>query len=283
MGDWHSRKIFFVTILFCVIFLCACGRATAHVQLLVEDQVPADIVSGIQESLSLTQRLFEDKYALSLSRMVTVKVVPDEREYLKALLEIQKLPPLVAEARSRQTVANSRGDSIVINAEKLSNPRLRYFVPAHELTHQYQSQLSGQTSEDIMWLHEGFANVIGVTVTQMSGRSKIEADRRISLLRLKKEPVRPRLLQLSSRQSWEDASREFGLTKAYISAETAVFFLMDVYGTKKITTYFQELRNGEPREAFNKVFNLSVTQFEEQYENHLEKEFNKISRLEPAI
>lgn len=278
-GYWH-RMMYKCTIFFVfatAIFFCvSCTAGGSNVVVSADAKVPLEVVKNVEESVALTRRFFSEQYAVILNRPVQFVLVADKEQYHAALIEKQGLSLPDANNKASHSVANSREHIIIINAEALRAPRYRYYIPAHELTHQYQYQLMASSNvTSFKWMFEGFANVTAANVTEIAGKSRMADDKRVAIEILKHKQQRPRLSELSTRSDWEHSLKTYGSDAAYTTSDVAVLFLISLYDREHIISFFKATQKNDAGKVFWDTFGITIESFEDRFEAYLQEEFSK--------
>lgn len=147
---------------------------------------------------------------------------------------------------------------------------------AHELAHVSQSQLrEGGRGRAAQWILEGHADWVKMRVLDVL-RYRSYAESRDHVVRTvvgSSVPVKlfPPLQELAANPGWVTATNKMGAPATYCQAFLAVDWLVERYGSAKVTEFLGRFsRDENPREHWSKVFPISDRQFADEFRRRLE-------------
>jgi hypothetical protein len=147
---------------------------------------------------------------------------------------------------------------------------------AHELAHVSQSQLrEGGRGRAAQWILEGHADWVKMRVLDLLGYRPY-AESRDHVVRTalgSPTPIKlfPSLQDLATNPAWITATNKLGAPATYCQAFLAVDWLVERYGSAKVTEFLGRFsRDENPREHWAKVFPISYRQFADEFRGRLE-------------
>jgi len=147
---------------------------------------------------------------------------------------------------------------------------------AHELAHVSQAQLrEGGRGRAAQWLLEGHADWVKVRVLDLL-RYRSYAESRDLMVRTvvgSPTPVKlfPDLQELARNSEWVASTNKLGAPATYCQAFLAVDWLVERYGSAKLTEFLGRFSlESPPREHWAKVYPISYRQFLDEFRVRLE-------------
>lgn len=261
-----------------VLWLLASPAWAGSIAIMTEGDVPTGAERDAQTAAVRLQQFFTRHLGMSLDRDVRIIIVADREAYVEANIREYKVSEEEAERRARTTRAWSQGRVIIQNAGDATlvrNQRERIFNIAHELVHQYQSQVSGGRHTRIEWLSEGTADAIAAKVLAEEGLQTMAEFRAQRIMVIEEADAYPSLTELDLSRRWYDALKKYGSKVTYRVADIAVLELLKQFGYGDLFAYFSLVRTQEPADAFAAVFKKTVTDFARDAERALQEEIGE--------
>jgi hypothetical protein len=201
-----------------------------------------------------------------------VVLVPTASAYSAALVREYRISPAEAGRRARTTSGWSDGLVIIINIERLSSSLGRFSLAAHELTHQYQIQVTAPADAwGLYWYAEGMADWVGWNVAEVAKVATVDDQRSLWLGRLRQAQALPRLATLDTRTKWSAALEVYGTPNTYRVAALAVDHLVSTGGMETTLTYLRLLReSGDRVQAFRRVFGMTADEYSDEFRSRLD-------------
>lgn len=255
-------------LLFCLYCLCMPLSAQAlRADITADDDVSAEIIRDVKDAVKMTEDFYISRYGLDTEQPAQVFLVSNKLRYISTIVYELDITREAAEKYHNKSGA-TRGNKIILNIAG-TNRDERLINTMHELTHRYQLLLSGN-STDIMWLSEGVADVMAISVLSDNELGSLSKYQEQQLLFLTKAPRVPRLAELYNEDNWYKAANEAELAVNYSIARSAVLYLVSTVGFEPLITYYHLLGdNKDADEAFKKAFGLSVKTFEAEFSEYL--------------
>ena len=261
--------------MFLLIWLLSSPAWAGSITIMTEGDIPGSAEGDAHLAAARLQQFFTRNLGMSLDRDVRIIIVADRESYVEANIREYKVSEEEAERRARTTRAWSQGRVIIQNAGDatlVKNRRERIFNIAHELVHQYQSQVSGGRHTRLEWLSEGAADAIAAKVLEEEGLQTLAEYRAQRIMVIEEADAYPSLLELDLSKNWYDALRRYGSKVTYRVADIAVLELLKQSGYKDLFRYFSLVRTEEPAAAFASVFKRTVADFARHMELILQTE-----------
>ena len=178
-------------------------------------------------------------------------------------------------ARSSRAISLGAKPVIVVCAAKNRTPEVRLRIITHEMFHQFQQHLGGQTPAH-NWLREGSAKMAEIQLLEWSGEGTLSTNRQNLIRFLAKTPGTADPAEMS--ESGSDWTRLVEQKKyPYQVAELMTDYLMRQKGKDAILRYFSYLRQYGNREtAFFRAFGVGHRQFVQDYRAYIVRESQKL-------
>lgn len=265
-----------VLLFFVLLALGLIPRATGQtfpVTVSAEPRVQSDAVSDFTRAADLTLQFFRETYGLDLTRSIRILLVPDAAAYAAAMMREWNINQTEADRRVRTTSGWTSGTTIIVNTANTSTPRARIFLAAHELTHQYQIQVSAPTGAwTLYWMTEGVADVVGARLVDRGGAGVMTDTRQAWVTALRRAATRPDLDALATESAWFAALNAHGAAVTYRYAGMAALYLAETKGYPPLMGFFAALRDTRERApAFQRAAGITLDEFTHEYKVHLER------------
>lgn len=243
------------------------------VSITLEPGVSPDVSGDFRTAVELTQQFWRETYNTTLNRQVRVLLVPNAAAYISTMVREFQISQSEGERRARTTTGWSSRLTIVINVERTPTVLRRFNLAGHELTHQYQNQITAPVNAwSLYWFPEGMADLIAWKIAEIGRVATVEDQRRSWLTGLRQAQVRPDLTLLDTEPKWFDALDVYGSANAYRVAVFAVEHLAETRGMAALTTYLMTLRDTRDRaQAFQRAFGMIPEQFSAEFKARLEE------------
>lgn len=246
---------------------------TGGVSIHLEAGVPGEISADFQRAIGFTQQFFKNTYGIDLTRQVRMLLVPDATAYVSTMVREWGITQAEGARRARTTTGWSSGQMIIINVERTPSSLRRFSLAAHELTHQYQAQITAPVSAwSLYWFPEGMADLMSWKITDISGVAPAGEQRRSWLAGLRQAPSRPDLSSIDSEPKWFAALEAYGSANVYRVAVFAVEHLANDRSLASLLTYLQTLRETRDRtQAFQRAFGVTPEQYSADFKVRLDE------------
>ena len=229
------------------------------------DVAPAE-VEAVHQAVESTLDLFREEFGLTLDHDVRLVLAADKETFIEALMRRSRHSRDAATDRADKSVGMSTKGMIVENLGRQDNVATKIFVAAHELTHQFQDQVSQQHHNAVRWLSEGVANCLAAKVVEQAKLGSMAAFREQWGRQVRSAAQRPRLADLHGAAAWMAAESRYGGDLIYSLGSVAVLDLIELRGERALFAYFSRLRRMDCEQAFQEAFGLDLSQFERQSE-----------------
>jgi hypothetical protein len=210
VGPWLSLLIPVVVVAALLGTPPATGQ-TGGVAIHLEAGVPNEISADFQRATGITQQFFKSTYGVDLTRQVRMLLVPNATAYVSTMVREWGITQAEGARRARTTTGWSSGQMIIINVERTPSSLRRFNLAAHELTHQYQAQITIPVSAwSLYWFPEGMADLMSWRITEIGGVVAADEQRRSWLAGFRQAPARPDLSSIDNEPKW------FAALEAYV-------------------------------------------------------------------
>ncbi len=270
--QWLRVLAIIVTAALALAPLPAAGQASPVVVQL-EPRVPADAGADFTRAADLTQQFFRETYSIDLNRSIRIILVPDVAAYAATMIREWNITQTEADRRARTTSGWTNRMTIIVNVDSTRTARSRIFLAAHELTHQFQIQVSAPVGAwGLYWLTEGVADVLGARVIDLARAGTLTDTRQSWIDTLRRAALRPDLTQIDTEQAWFTALDTYGSAVTYRSAAMATLYAAETKGYAPLIAYYQALRDTRDRaQAFQRAIGVTLEEFTTDYKAHLDR------------
>lgn len=267
------RTVFLFLVLIALALVRPAIGQTTPVTVIAEPRVPPDASADFTRAVDLTLQFFRETYTLDLTRSIRVLLVPDAAAYAGVMIREWNITQTEADRRVRTTSGWTTGTTIIINVANTTTRRARLFLASHELTHQYQIQISAPAGAwTLYWLTEGVADVIGARMVDRGGAGAMADTRQTWIDALRRAPTRPDLNEIVTEPSWFAALTVHGSGVTYRYAGMAALYLAETRGYPPLMGFFAALRdNRERAPAFQRAAGITLEDFTTDYKAHLDR------------
>lgn len=266
---WASRLSSLVGGMAVCLWLWAAGAPPAWagpVTVVDDSDVNQATYEAVQRAIEATLDFFHEEYGLTLDHDVRLVITANKEAFVESLIRRGRHSRDAAIDRAGKSVGLSTRGTILEDLGRQESLVSKVFVAAHELTHQFQSQLSRQPNR-VRWISEGMANGIAAKVVEQAHLGSVERFRRGWLQRVRSAAKRPHLAELRSAADWMAAENRYGGPLIYGLGSLAVLRLIEQRGDRALFTYFRNLRDMDFEQAFRETFDMDLSQFERRCED----------------
>jgi hypothetical protein len=245
----------------------------AEIGLFFTEGVTTEDRDTAKKAIAATVNYFETNYRVQLNSNVRMVLAKSDAAMAGALTRhcvmSTKKAVVLGKSSTGMLCQKEDADTILIKAGDLSKADL-IIVVCHEIVHKFQQQESYSSYDNIQWLSEGVADVIGAYVAESFGGGPMRWDRQITCLKqLRAERKFPPLTVLHSEKEWLAAGAKYGLGYQYLTAELAVFELAKLKGYKPLFQYFRYLKRYNNAQAFEMAFGVKLSEYENYFDQLL--------------
>ncbi len=252
-----------------LLWLCAglAGSALAgRVTIADEENVDQAAVEAVNQAIETTLDLFRFEFGLTLDHDVRLVLTATKEDFAASLVRQGSHTEEGAADRADKSVGVSLRGRIVEDLSRQKNLAAKVFVAAHELTHQFQDQLSEGRHNVARWLSEGVADYMAARAVEVSKLGKVSVLRARWAKTVVDAAEPPSLTVLRSFADWRAAENRFGGALIYNLADMAVLRLVELKGERALFDYFRRLRDRDAPQAFQEAFGQDLDRFERQPE-----------------
>ncbi len=231
-----------------------------------------------EELVNATAWLIRHKLELPFPPMVKAYVYVNQSTLVDGLVKIAGDSRDEAWDRGRYAAGVAARTGLFLRGDYLASMHLvaRAGLFAHELAHVSQMRLrEGGRGRAAQWILEGHADWVKVRVLDLL-RYRSYADSRDHIERTvigSPTPIKlfPDLQDVARNDAWVTSTNKLGAPATYCQAFLAVDWLVERYGSAKLTEFLGRFSLGsEPSEHWSEVFSISYRQFLDEFRARLE-------------
>lgn len=231
-----------------------------------------------EELINAAAWLIRHKLELPFPTAIKAYVYVNQATLVEGLIKLAGDSNAEAWDRGRYAAGVAARSGLFLRGDYLASMHLiaRTGLIAHELAHVSQMRLrEGGRGRAAQWILEGHADWVKVRVLDLL-RYRSYADSRDHIVRTvigSATPIKlfPDLDTLARNDAWVASTNKLGAQATYCQAFLAVDWLVERYGSAKLTEFLGRFALGtEPREHWAKVFPITYRQFLDEYRARLE-------------
>jgi len=252
-----------------LLWLCAglAGPALAgRVTIADEADVDQAAVEAVNQAIETTLDMFRFEFGLTLDHDVRLVLTANKEDFAASLVRQGSHTEEGAADRADKSVGVSMRGRIVEDLSRQKNLAAKVFVAAHELTRQFQDQLSAGRHNGVRWLSEGAADSMAARAVEVSRLGKVSVLRARWAKTVANAAEPPSLTTLRSFADWRAAENRYGGALIYTLSDLAVQRLVELRGERALFDYFRRLRDQDAPQAFEEAFGQDLDRFERQPE-----------------
>ena len=251
--------------LVCLNFCLAPAAQAARIDLVVDHGVEKDAEAQARATVKGVLDFFQNTYGIGLHRDLRIRFSCDKINYKKAIQNWYGVDEAKAAYTAWSTAGLQKNGSLIVDLGDIRSNYFQLFVLCHEMVHFYQCQESNNKHQAIGWMLEGVADALAAHILETVGVKGASKYKSWCLQNLKKARRCPSLELLHTHRGLMAACNTFGPRVTYTTAAMAVMTLVEWKGYGALFTYFRDLKNTTPDEAFYHAFGTKVTDFEKQF------------------
>jgi hypothetical protein len=231
-----------------------------------------------EQLIDATAWLIRHKLELPFPPTIKAYVYVNEATLVDGLIKVAGDTHDEAWDKGRYAAGVSARSGLFLRGDYVARMHLvaRAGLFAHELAHVSQTQLrEGGRSRAAQWILEGHADWVKMRVLDLLHyRSYAESrDHVVRTVVGSSTPITlfPGLQTLARNSDWVAATNKLGATATYCQAFLAVDWLVERYGSAKVTEFLGRFALGSPpNEHWAQVFPIPYRQFVDEFRGRLE-------------
>ena len=279
----HRRAILVLLLALALFVMAACRSAAGHhreyeLKFTGEAPPPLGASPGDAELFSTIAWLMNNKLDLPFPAVTKAYVYVNEATLVDGLVALGGEKSGEAWDRWRNASGVATRNGVFLRGDHMAAMHLqgRAGLFTHELAHVSQRKLyEGGKRRPAVWILEGHADWVKVRVLDLL-RYRSYADSRDHIERTvigSPTPIKlfPDLQDVARNDAWVTSTNKLGAPATYCQAFLAVDWLVERYGSAKLTEFLGRFSLGsEPSEHWSKVFSISYRQFLDEFRVRLE-------------
>jgi len=200
----------------------------------------------------------------------TIYVYVRQDDLVEGLIKYSSIPSEVAE------LFRGSGAPRPIDYVMHVSPSFDWLTIAHELTHTFIEEYSGQVFQSIKWLDEGLADYEGyrwVSKTRYNVTALKWKTSRIEIVyKAFDEKKLFSLKDISTEQQWGDNIAKGYGNLEYSQAYLTVIYLCETYGLNRCKVILKSMQQGATQEeAVKSAFGITMSQLDDRFQNYLQR------------
>lgn len=263
--------------------LCGCAALSGpyreyEIQFEREAQPAIGASPSDEELINAAAWLIRHKLELPFPTAIKAYVYVNQATLVEGLIRLAGDSTAEAWDRSRYAIGVAARSGLFLRGDYLATMHLvaRAGLIAHELAHVSQLRLrEGGRGGVAQWILEGHADWVKVRVLDLLRYRPYDESREHIVRTVLGSPTPialfPDLLELARGDAWVASANKLGPTPTYCQAFLAVDWLVERYGSAKLTEFLGRFAIGsEPQEHWGRVFPISYRQFLGEFRARLE-------------
>jgi hypothetical protein len=231
-----------------------------------------------EELINVTAWLIRHKLELPFPPTIKAYVYVNEATMVDGLIKVAGDNHDEAWDKGRYAAGVAARSGLFLRGDYVARMHLvgRAGLFAHELAHVSQTQLrEGGRGRAAQWILEGHAEWVKIRVLDLLHYRSYTESRDLVVRTVVGSPTPiklfPDLQELSRNANWVASTNKLGAPATYCQAFLAVDWLVERYGSTKVTEFLGRFAlDSPPRENWAKVFPISYGQFAEEFRVRLE-------------
>jgi hypothetical protein len=231
-----------------------------------------------EELINATAWLIRHKLELPFPTAIKAYVYVNQATLVDGLVEIAGDSRDEAWDRGRYAAGVAARSGLFLRGDYLASMHLvaRAGLIAHELAHMSQMRLrEGGRGRAAQWILEGHADWVKVRVLDLLRYRSYEESRDLIVRTVIGSPTPiklfPNLETLARNDAWVSSTNKLGATATYCQSFLAVDWLVERYGSEKLTEFLGRFSLGSaPGEHWAKVFPISYRQYLDEFRARLD-------------
>ncbi len=274
-------RFFFLLLFFAVCLIAdspAVMAAKVEVVAVQGQGVSNVLLNEFSEITAKVMQFYQEVYNFVPTKSVQVIIVPDESSYSHTLqLFGYEQDQAVRVAKASAAISMGSKQVVIICADKNLNYLSRIRTITHEMFHQIQWELKGDTPA-YEWLTEGSARMNEYLMLEWLGKGSVATQRQnlVNLLvnvKLKAEPS-----DMIDGTKWTSLIEQKMFP--YEVAEFMTHYLSEQVGNPAILKYFAYIgETGSKSQAFKKAFGMNHDQFINKFKAYMSQEERTIGQI----
>jgi hypothetical protein len=245
----------------CLFLLNVCASPPAfggRVDVICDHGLNKDAEAQARAAVQGIFDFFQKTYGIGLQRDIRIKFSCDKLNYKKAIMNEYGASEARAAYDARGSSGLQRGGTLIVDLGDIHGNYWQLFVLCHEIVHFYQGQESQDKYGSIRWITEGSANAIAAHIMETVGGQDAGVYKKMWVEHLKRAQNWPKLENLRN-------PNQIGAYLGYDTASLAVLTLVEWRGYPALFTYFRNLKNASPEDAFYQAFGTRLNDFEKSF------------------
>jgi len=245
----------------CLFLLNLCASPAAYggrIDVVVDHGVEKDAEAQARATVQGVFDFFQKTYGIGLQDDIRIKFSCDKLNYKKAIKDWHGISEAQANYRAQNSAGIALKGDLIVDLGDIKGNNWQLFVLCHEMVHFYENQESQGKHGSIRWMSEGVANAIAAHIMETVGGQSQDTWKNYWIENLKKAQNYPSLEYLRS-------PNQMRSQLAYNTASLAVLTLVEWRGYPALFTYFRNLQNDRPDEAFYQAFGTRLSDFEKSF------------------
>ena len=233
---------------------------------------------GDEELINAAAWLIRHKLELPFPPAIKAYVYVNQATLVEGLMKVAGETSDEAWDKGRYAAGVATRTGLFLRGDYVARMHLvgRAGLFAHELAHVSQANLrEGGRGRAAQWILEGHADWVKIRVLDLL-RYRSYAESRDHIVRTvvgSPTPIKlfPDLPALASNAAWVTSTNKLGAPATYCQAFLAVDWLVERYGSAKVTEFLGRFsQDGDPRAHWAKVFPIAYRQFADEFRARLE-------------
>lgn len=231
--------------------------------------VMPEMAAAVKEEVRNSQEFLTKRFGRALGGAYTIILTNSRDDMVQAAATLTGMSEEEANDFSGDSLWVESGSTILLNVANLTDERQRIFNLAVMTARVFEAQNMGAESKEMAWLSRGIAYLAGTGRLEEAGYGTLPDYRRAWLEKLRQGGGVPNIVQLETKQGFEEASSSLGSERVSAVTELAAASLLDRRGWSGFYRWMRAVgareETGEEaqagRDAFRAVYGQNTAAF----------------------
>ncbi len=222
-------------------------------------------VSQLQQQVKAAQDWLSAHWGRKLTGEYDIIVAANQEDLARAAEEQCRISPERAKELASGSVWVENNSTLIVNGERIADPRQCIFVGGVMMTRMLEVQELGAEPSGVEWLMRGIGYVVGVGRLCESGYGRLTDYQRTWRTELRKKAPLPSLDKMMRQEAMQEIADQYSHDDIAKLCEYATAELVRRYGWGALQNWLLAARQlGDGRQAFVQVFGITATDFAAQ-------------------
>lgn len=255
------------------VWLADTSSQSATIEVVASDKVASEVLTDFNQGIDVLRQFFITTWERDIAGSMRLVVTAGKPAYAAAMSKELGIDVKEAEKRAENSVWWYAGSTAIYNMDGVNGKSRRLFKVTNSIVQRFMGETASiKKLKELEWMVNGGSEVTTALIIERCGASSIESYRNYWLSVVRKAEKVPALTQLTTEQDWNRAKTEYGGVTVSCTADLAGLYIMEKYGAPAFNDWCKAVQtSGNVEVAFEQVFGLNTTQFNDDFAAYLGK------------